>query len=87
MKFVMRTQNMFCLFVATLLPICLFPFATDGFAHSGGEAISAPRRGEINIDGDLVEWEIVRSLAQEITTKTARLVPNCSRGRCRSRHK
>ena len=44
MKFVMRTQNMFCLFVATLLSIWLFPFAIDGFAHSGGEAISAPRR-------------------------------------------
>ena len=35
MKFVMRTQDMFCLFVATLLSIWLFPFATDGFAHSG----------------------------------------------------
>ena len=84
MKFVMRTQNMFCLFVATLLPICLFPFATDGFAHSGGEAISAPRRGEINIDGDIVEWEIVRSLAQEITTKPQdwyQIVPGGGAGR------
>ena len=69
MKFVMRTQDMFCLFVATLLSIWLFPFATDGFAHSGGEAISAPRRGDITIDGNLVEWDIVRTLAQEITTK------------------
>ena len=84
MKFVIRTQNMFCLFVATLLSICLFPFATDGFAHSGGEAISAPRRGEINIDGDLVEWEIVRSLAQEITTKPQdwyQIVPGGGAGR------
>ena len=69
MKFVMRTQSMFYLFVATLLSIWLFRFATDGFAHSGGEAISAPRRGDITIDGDLVEWDIVRTLAQEITTK------------------
>lgn len=84
MKFVMRTQSMFRLFVATLLSIWLFPFATDGFAHSGGEAISAPRRGEINIDGDLVEWEIVRSLAQEITTKPQdwyQIVPGGGAGR------
>ncbi len=84
MKFVIRTQNMFCLFVVTLLSICLFPFAIDGFAHSGGEAISAPRRGEINIDGDLVEWEIVRSLAQEITTKPQdwyQIVPGGGAGR------
>lgn len=84
MKFVMRTQNLFCLFVATLLSIWLFPFATHGFAHSGGEAISAPRRGEINIDGDLVEWEIVRSLAQEITTKPQdwyQIVPGGGAGR------
>jgi len=42
---------------------------TDGQAHSGGEAISAPRRGNIKIDGDLTEWNVVRSLAQEITTR------------------
>ena len=84
MKFVMRPQNMFCVFVAMLLSIWLFPFATDGLAHSGGEAISAPRRGEINIDGDLVEWEIVRSLAQEITTKPQdwyQIVPGGGAGR------
>ena len=84
MKFVMRTQNMCCLFVATFLSTCLILFTTDGFAHSGGEAISAPRRGEITIDGDLVEWEIVRSLAQEITTKPQdwyQIVPGGGAGR------
>ena len=84
MKFVMRTQNMCCLFVATFLSIWLILFTTDGFAHSGGEAISAPRRGEITIDGDLVEWEIVRSLAQEITTKPQdwyQIVPGGGAGR------
>ena len=69
MKFAANTQKMLYSLVATLISIWLILLTTEGLAHSGGEAISAPRRGDITIDGDLVEWEIVRSLAQEITTK------------------
>lgn len=57
------------LFLLILAVIWIVLDITDSQAHSGGKAISAPRRGNIQIDGDLTEWNVVRSLAQEMTTR------------------
>ena len=71
MKFASYVQKTLCLLIGAFVSICLLLCCstTDGVAHSGGEATSAPRRGAITIDGDLAEWASIRLLAQEITTK------------------
>jgi hypothetical protein len=46
MKFALNTQKVLYLLVAIFISIWLILFTTDGFAHSGGEAIGA-REGEI----------------------------------------
>ena len=47
MKFALNTQKVLYLLVAIFISIWLILFTIDGFAHSGGEAIGAPRRGDI----------------------------------------
>jgi hypothetical protein len=69
MKLSISTQKTLFLFITIFGSMWMIFNATDVVAHSGGEAISAPRRAAITIDGDLADWAIVRSLAQEITTK------------------